>query len=85
MFFNSKFSKLHIGNFVDERFKDIFKGERYWRAMEYLASPKFDARYMMGSLPIQHYVNNALNQHVLGDRRIEDKSGLDKPLHHNFL
>jgi len=85
MFFNSKFSKLHIGNFVEERFRDIFKSERYWRAMEYLASPNFDARYMMGSLPIQHYVNTGLNQHISGERRIDDKRHLDVPLHHNFL
>lgn len=85
MFFNSKFSKLHIGNFVDERFKDIFKSDRYWRAMEYIASPRFDARFMMGSLPIQHYVNNALNQHISGYRRIEDKMEHIRPLHHNFL
>ena len=25
MFFNARYSKFHIGNFVDERFKDIFK------------------------------------------------------------
>ena len=43
MFFNSKFSKFHIGNFVDERFKDIFNSDRYWRTMDYLASPYFDA------------------------------------------
>lgn len=85
MFFNSKFSKLHIGNFVDQRFRNIFKSERYWRAMAYLASPQFDARYMMGSLPIQHYVNNALNQHIGGERRIENKTGQVRPLHHNFL
>ena len=85
MFFNSKFSKLHIGNFVDERFKNIFKSDRYWRAMEYIASPRFDARSMMGSLPIQHYVNNDLNGHISGHRLIEDKRDCVKPLHHNFL
>ena len=85
MFFNSKFSKLHIGNFVEDRFRDIFKSQRYWRAMEYLASPNFDARYMMGSLPIQHYANTGLNQHISGERRIVDKRHFDVPLHHNFL
>ena len=38
MFFNARYSKLHIGNFVDERFKDVFKSERYWKIMNYLAS-----------------------------------------------
>ena len=27
MFFNAKYSKLHIGNFTEERFIDIFKSE----------------------------------------------------------
>jgi len=43
MFFNARYSKLHIGNFVDERFIDIFKSARYWTIMKYLASPAFDA------------------------------------------
>ena len=33
MFFNAKYSKLHIGNFTDERFIDIFRSERYRRSM----------------------------------------------------
>ena len=49
MFFNARYSKLHIGNFVDERFKDVFKSERYWKIMNYLASPSFDAQTMMGT------------------------------------
>ena len=31
MFFNARYSKLHMGNFVDERFKDVFKSDRYWK------------------------------------------------------
>ena len=64
MFFNARYSKLHIGNFVDERFKDIFKSDRYLRIMNYLSSPYFDAQTMMGTLPIQHYVSVALDNHV---------------------
>ena len=84
MFFNARYSKFHIGNFVDERFKDIFKSERYWRIMNYLSSPSFDAQTMMGTLPIQHYVSEALDNHIKGIDRIkrEDKA---KPLHVNFL
>lgn len=84
MFFNARYSKLHIGNFTEERFIDIWKSERYWRAMDYLASPAFDAQTMMGTLPIQHYVSVALDNHAKGIRRIQP--GLDpKPLHVNFL
>jgi MoaA/NifB/PqqE/SkfB family radical SAM enzyme len=84
MFFNARYSKLHIGNFTEERFIDIWKSERYWRAMNYLASPSFDAQTMMGTLPIQHYVSVALDNHAKGIQRMQ--SGIEpKPLHVNFL
>lgn len=84
MFFNAKFSKLHIGNFAEERFIDMFMSERYWRAMNYLASPAFDAQTMMGTLPIQHYVSAALDNHIKGIERITPAVG-EKPMHINFL
>ena len=84
MFFNARYSKLHIGNFTEERFINIWKSERYWRAMNYLASPAFDAQTMMGTLPIQHYVNTALDNHLKGIDRIVPNEGT-KPLHVNFL
>jgi hypothetical protein len=84
MFFNARYSKFHIGNFADESFKSIFKSERYWRIMDYLASPNFDAQTMMGTLPIQHYVSEALDNHLKGIAKIEPRSGPD-PLHVNFL
>lgn len=84
MFFNARYSKLHIGNFTEERFRDIWKSERYWRAMDYLASPAFDAQTMMGTLPIQHYVSVALDNHARGVARILPGSD-PKPLHVNFL
>src|SRR3989338_1288657 len=71
MFFNSRHSKLHIGNFTQERFIDLFRSERYWRTMDYLASPAMDAATMMGSLPITHYANVALDRHVRGIERIK--------------
>jgi MoaA/NifB/PqqE/SkfB family radical SAM enzyme len=84
MFFNARYSKLHIGNFTEERFIDIWKSERYWRAMNYLASPAFDAQTMMGTLPIQHYVSVALDKHAKGIERIHPGAG-NTPLHVNFL
>lgn len=84
VFFNARHSKLHIGNFTEERFIDIWKSERYWRAMNYLASPAFDAQTMMGTLPIQHYVAVALDNHAKGIQRIQPSVG-EKPLHVNFL
>jgi MoaA/NifB/PqqE/SkfB family radical SAM enzyme len=84
MFFNAKFSKLHIGNFTEERFIDMFKSDRYWRAMDYLASPSFNAQTMMGTLPIQHYVSVALDNHVKEIEKIKPAVG-DQPMHVNFL
>jgi len=84
MFFNARYSKLHIGNFTEERFIDIWKSDRYWRAMDYLASPAFDAQTMMGTLPIQHYVSVALDRHAKGIERIQPGKE-PKPLHVNFL
>ena len=84
MFFNARYSKFHIGNYVDEKFKDIFKSDRYWKIMDYLASPYFDAQTMMGTLPITHYLNEALDNHVKGIEKIKENNG-KKPLHVNFL
>ena len=84
MFFNARYSKLHIGNFVDERFKDIFKSDRYKQIMNYLASPNFDAQTMMGSMPIQHYVSEALDNHAKDIAKITPSTDT-KPLHVNFL
>ena len=73
-----------MGNFADERFIDIFKSDRYSRIMNYLASPNFDAQYMMGTLPIQHYISVALDNHIKGIQGIAPNNG-EKPLHANFL
>ena len=83
-FFNARYSKLHIGNFTEERFKNIFKSDRYMRIMNYIASPSFDAQTMMGTLPITHYVNEALDNHAKGIKKIIPSYG-PKPLHVNFI
>ena len=86
MFFNAKYSKLHIGNFTDQRFIDIFKSTQYDRVMRYLTSDRFDAKTMMGSLPIQHYLNKSIDNHIKGIENIKPASIEEaKPLHVNFL
>jgi hypothetical protein len=54
--------------------------------MSYLASPYFDSKSMMGTLPISHYVTEALNNHISGKEKIV-KAPIDSvpPLHVNFL
>ena len=83
-FFNARYSKFHMGNFADERIINIFKSDKYWKIMDYLASPNFDAQTMMGTLPIQYYVSEALDKHIKGIEKITPNSG-PKPLHVNFL
>ncbi len=61
MLFNERYEKLHIGNICEERFVDMFHGERYWEVMRYLASPRFNAQRMCGTLCLQHKVNEALD------------------------
>lgn len=84
MFFNARYSKLHIGNFTEKRFKDIFKSNNYWRAMNYLSSPYFNSETMMGTLPIQHYISTSLDNHIKNIKRINKHIG-NLPLHSNFL
>ena len=83
-FFNARYSKLHMGNYTEERFIDIFKSDRYRKIMNYIASPSFDAQTMMGTLPITHYVNTALDNHIKGIQKIIPSEG-PKPLHVNFI
>ena len=83
-FFNARYSKLHMGNFTEERFIDIFRSDRYTKIMDYIASPSFDAQTMMVTLPITHYVNEALDNHAKGIRKIIPNHG-PKPLHVNFI
>jgi hypothetical protein len=85
MFFNAKYSKFHIGNFTEERFINIFKSEQYIRVMKYLESDRFDAPTMMGSLPIQHYLNKSIDKHLKGIQKIERATGSDNVMHVNFL
>ncbi|MBU2639912.1 MAG: radical SAM protein [Nanoarchaeota archaeon] len=57
MLFNSKYKKFHMGNIVDTSFKEIWKSEKYWKVIDYLASNKFNAQEDCGTLCLQHKVN----------------------------
>jgi hypothetical protein len=85
MFFNAKYSKFHLGNFTEDRFIDIFNSSQYDNVLNYLVSDRFDARYMMGSLPITHYLNVDLSRHKNGGTKIQPAGTDSQPLHVNFL
>lgn len=86
MLFNEKYKKFHIGNIVDTRFKDIFNSEHYWKVMNYLSSPEFNAQKTCGTLCLQHKVNEALDSHIKGEKSIYSNDGNNQePLHKNFV
>jgi len=84
MLFNEKYKKFHIGNICEQSFKDIWRSERYWEVMNYLASPEFNAQKMCGSLCLQHKVNEALDEMVKGRIDIERPQGKE-PQHLAFV
>lgn len=84
MLFNERYSKFHMGNIVNERFKDIVMGERYWEVVNYLSSPDFNAQTMCGTLCLQHKVNEYLDGYKKGGvaLQIPDER---VPAHINFV
>jgi MoaA/NifB/PqqE/SkfB family radical SAM enzyme len=84
MLFNEKYKKFHIGNICEQRFMDIWKSDRYWEVMNYLASPEFNAQKMCGSLCLQHKVNEALDNLVKGRIEITHPQGKE-PQHLAFV
>jgi len=84
MFFNNKYKKYHIGNIVDKSFKEIWKSDRYWEVINLLASERFDARTMCGSLCLQHKVNEFLWD-VKAGKTVLKTGSLEPPMHLNFI
>jgi Iron-sulfur cluster-binding domain len=84
MLFNERYRKFHIGNIVHESFKDMVLGDRYWEVMDYLASPKFNAKQMCGTLCLQHKTNEFLDQYRKRLKVLEPPVG-EPPLHVNFI
>jgi len=84
MFFNNKYKEYHIGNIVDTSFKQIWQSERYWDVVNTIASERFDARTMCGSLCLQHKVNEFLCDLKHGKVTL-GSSDIERPLHSNFI
>lgn len=84
MLFNDKYKKYHIGNIVDTPFKKIWQSERYWEVINLIASEKFDARTMCGSLCLQHKANECLWA-LKHENAVIEKEGADLPMHINFV
>ncbi len=84
MLFNSKYGKYHIANIAEKSFKEIWQSDRYKEVLDLIASDKFDARTMCGSLCLQHKVNEFLWDLKRGDCRLEEPDD-EAPMHINFI
>jgi hypothetical protein len=84
MLFNTRYKKFHIGNIAETSFKELWQGERYWEVMALIASERFDARTMCGSLCLQHKVNEFLWELRHGTGRLDTPAGAS-PMHVNFI
>lgn len=85
MFFNSKYKKYHIGNICEKSFKEIWKSDRYWEVIDLLASDKFDAQKMCGSLCLQHKVNEFLWELKKDRPVLSETADATIPMHVNFI
>lgn len=84
MLFNKRYKKYHIGNIADTSFKKIWQSDRYWEVINLIASDKFDARTMCGSLCLQHKVNEFLWDIKSGKSDLKEAKG-NPPDHINFI
>lgn len=84
MLFNSRYERYHIGNIADKPFKEIWQSERYWEVINLIASEKFDARTMCGSLCLQHKVNEFLWE-LKTKKAVFKKGEGEPPMHLNFI
>lgn len=83
--FNTRYTKMHIGNVCRERWRDIWKGERYMEVMRWLASEAWDSRIMCGPNCLQHNSNIYLDKLAKGETSLPDISKMPEPAHIGFL
>lgn len=83
--FNEKFRKFHMGWIAGteaKRFRDIFRSERYWDVVGYLASDQFDPRERCGIQCLQTHSNQWLFDYV--NKKVDFPVGKSPP-HLEFL
>ncbi|MFH1867506.1 MAG: radical SAM protein [Candidatus Omnitrophota bacterium] len=85
MLFNKRYKKkYHIGNIAETSFKKIYKSKRYQEVLDLIASEKFDAKSMCGTLCLQHNVNDFLWDLKKGKAELK-KPRPASPEHINFI
>ena len=80
--FNERYKAFHIGNITQERFRDIYRSERYDEVMAYLASEFFNPMERCGPNCLQHNTNTWLFEHVNGRAEFPETPA---PAHMGFL
>ena len=85
MLFNERYKKFHIGNICEERFGDMWRSDRYWEVMNYIAGPDFNAQRMCGSLCLQHKVNEVLDSYMKDQLQLPNLDGRKPPIHLDFV
>lgn len=83
MLFNDRYKRYHIGNITETSFKEIWLSKKYKEVLNLIASDKFDAKTMCGSLCLQHKVNEFLWDLKNGASQIP--ASVAKPMHVNFV
>ena len=84
MLFHDRYAKYHMGNIAEKSFKEIWESARYREVLRFIASDKFDAKTMCGTLCLQHKVNEFLWDLKGGQAQL-DKSQGPLPMHVNFI
>ncbi|MDP2923150.1 MAG: radical SAM protein [Candidatus Omnitrophota bacterium] len=84
MLFNDRYAKYHIGNIAEKSFKEIWQSDCYWDVLRLIASDKFNAKIMCGTLCLQHKVNEFLWDLKLRRTKLKAPQG-EPPAHLNFI
>ena len=84
MFFHQRYFRYHIGSLHSQRFKDLWKSDRYWDVMETLAGPTFNAQVACGCLCLQDASNIYLNDLMVGKEGLA-RDDQEPPAHINFI
>jgi MoaA/NifB/PqqE/SkfB family radical SAM enzyme len=82
MLFNREYAKFHIGNIINERWRDIFNSDRYWEVIRYLASDQFNPQKRCGANCLQHHTNDWLYKFNQGRVQLPSSS---MPTHPEFI